>query len=80
MSKEVEDIVGNTYHKWKVVSKTDKRTKCGRILYLCVCECKTIGYVPSYALRKGKSKSCGCLQKGNNNMTKKERIWGNDKV
>ena len=37
--------------------------KGSKTYYMCLCDCGTVGKIESYALRKGMTKSCGCLQK-----------------
>lgn len=56
------DLSGQKFGKWLVLEKTEHRTKDRNILYLCQCECGTIREVSSSALRRGKSKSCGCYR------------------
>lgn len=55
------DISGEKFARWTVLefSHTHSRTAFWR----CQCECGTVSTVKGSALRKGQSKSCGCLQK-----------------
>jgi len=61
-TREVQ--VGNRYGLWTVIAALPSR-KSGtqlRRVWLCRCECGTERSVPDFGLRKGHSKSCGCLQ------------------
>lgn len=53
------DITGQTFGKWKVLYKTDKRSSNGGIYWHCKCECGNEKDVLSTSLRSGKSLSCG---------------------
>jgi hypothetical protein len=53
------DIKGQKFGRLTVVERTG--TNAGKQpIWLCRCECGGHAYVPSNALRGGKSKSCGC--------------------
>lgn len=54
--------VGQQFGRWKVLSFSG-RSKHGSRLYLCRCDCGEKRIIPSKNLRKGTSKSCGCLRK-----------------
>ena len=76
MGRIAEDLTGKTFGSWTVIKKAERISK-GDALWHCECVCKTRNIVRAHGLRKGLSKSCGCMRsKVNNNMTKKERIWG----
>jgi hypothetical protein len=55
------DLTGKQFGKWQVIRIADRR-KDKDIRWLCRCSCEeeTVKAVPGYALRSGKSKSCGC--------------------
>lgn len=66
------DITGKKFHKWTVISKSDKRSANGNICWLCECECGVQRLVDSAALRNGTSMSCGNhknTSKGNAKIT-----------
>ena len=44
-----------------VIEKTDRRISNGCIVWRCKCDCGNICEVSSLNLRKGNTKSCGCL-------------------
>lgn len=59
----MENIIGKKYNRLLVISKSGK-TKKGEYKYKCLCDCgNTVETPTSYNLRKGITKSCGCLQK-----------------
>lgn len=60
------------------------RDKHGNLKWRCVCDCGSISIVYGHALRKGNSRSCGCLQieiasktKHGKSFTRTYRIWSN---
>jgi hypothetical protein len=63
MSKAI-DLTGQTFGRWTVIERV-KNNNCRKAMWLCECGCEqhTRKEVLGYTLRKGKSKSCGCLQK-----------------
>ena len=56
------DLTGQQFGKWTVIEEIPER-KNGKIYWRCKCECGNEKNVYGYWLRKGISKSCGCLQK-----------------
>jgi hypothetical protein len=56
------DIVGRRYGRLIVRSQNGKQRE-GRQLYLCECDCGTFRTVQRESLRKGQTKSCGCLRR-----------------
>lgn len=56
-----EDITGKIFNNWKVLKRVaDGKRK--ETQYLCECKCGTKRIVKAYALKNGRSKSCGCLR------------------
>jgi hypothetical protein len=70
------DLTGQKIGRWTVMYATDKRTKNRQILYHCKCECGNEKDVNADALRRGESKSCGCLQ----SELIKEKLAGKNKI
>lgn len=56
------ELVGQRFGRWTVIAFAG-RTKDRQLLWLCRCDCGNEGVVRTYALKKGRSKSCGCLNK-----------------
>lgn len=57
----IVDLTGQKFGKWTVLCMTDKRYMHSPVWH-CICECKTERDVPGYELKRGHSKSCGCLK------------------
>lgn len=55
------DETGNKHGRWTVLHRDEAYPSVGR--WVCQCECGTIKTVHGTELRRGRSKSCGCLQK-----------------
>lgn len=53
-------MIGKKFGKWTVLSFDSLRNM--RYMWRCQCECGTIKSVPNQILKKGESKSCGCLK------------------
>jgi len=54
-------MIGEKFGLWTVLSKAASRS--GAAVFNCRCDCGTERPVLSDSLEKGKSRSCGCLQK-----------------
>jgi hypothetical protein len=67
------DLVGQKLGRLTVVSRSDS-TADGRSLFLCACECGRQVVAIGKDLRRGHTKSCGCLSKETTSKTK--RIHG----
>ena len=61
MGKKINEI-GNVYGRLTVIEEAGKN-KENRTLWLCQCECGNKKIIPGTNLRKGTTKSCGCLSK-----------------
>lgn len=60
----VINLVGQKFNRWTVIRRV-KSAKSNYILWECICECGEKRALPGYTLRKGRSKSCGCLAREN---------------
>ena len=58
------DITGEQYGRLTVIEKSWKQDSDGNFLWKCSCSCDVdrITHATTTALRRGKKKSCGCLQ------------------
>lgn len=57
---ELIDLTGQRFGRWEVLKKAPPGRK-GSAYWVCKCDCGTIRDVCGQQLRKGNSKSCGCL-------------------
>lgn len=59
-----KNITGQKFGRLTAIRK-EGRTKSRIVTWLCQCDCGRLKVVPGDSLRRGSSKSCGCLQKEN---------------
>ena len=57
------DLIGQKFGRWDVITRVFNPAKRKNSKWLCRCSCGKEKIVSGYSLRKGQSKSCGCLQK-----------------
>lgn len=57
---KVLDLTGEKYGSLTALSKTEKRSKRGTLIWLCKCDCGREKEVDGSALKRGEIKSCGC--------------------
>lgn len=79
------DLTGQTYGRWHVIERAKNKGNATMWKCKCICEKGTIRDVAGYTLRKGFSKSCGCLHNellverctkhGYAKQVKKERLY-----
>lgn len=58
------DLEGKKFHELLVLKRTEDRYyKCGQkhVTWECLCSCGNIVKITSHSLRRGLTKSCGCL-------------------
>lgn len=58
---KMKDIIGNKFGKLKVIKVSGNRGNRGQIRYVCLCDCGNNHEVSGESIRKGHTKSCGCL-------------------
>lgn len=68
MVKVKEDLTGKKFGRWIVIKQVEDHIEPNGAyvdMWLCICDCemKTTREVSGSSLRKGKSLSCGCLQR-----------------
>ena len=64
--RRVIDLTGKSFGRWVVIDRGQRRQQFNgtfRTTWVCKCLCGNIKEVPSFDLRNGFSKSCGCYQK-----------------
>lgn len=57
------NLIGDRFNRLLVVGITNKRDKCGRIFWKCLCDCGNKVNVVSSQLKNSHSQSCGCLNR-----------------
>lgn len=62
MGRPAINLIGQTFGRLTVISRAEN-AKDGHACWLCKCECGKFTTVSSNVLKKGHSKSCGCLNK-----------------
>lgn len=60
------DLVGKRFARWLVVSESSRKSH-----FECVCECGSRKLVRRSNLAEGRSKSCGCLMREVNKLTRR---------
>ena len=63
MPKKKIDLTGLNVGKWTVLHKSKRTVDNGKALWWCQCECGTKKEVYQYYLKRGTSRSCGCMFK-----------------
>lgn len=58
-----KEMMGKRFGRLTVIRKSKNKTKEGRLLWTCQCDCGNIRDFNGKLLRLGKTKSCGCLAK-----------------
>lgn len=62
---ERTDLTGQKFGRWTVLYRAEDKRR-GYPRWKCRCDCGEERVVDCRSLRKGKSRSCGCLRYGNN--------------
>ena len=65
------NMIGKCYHRLTVLGKAPISNR--RIMILCRCECGTEKTIEASHVQKGKTKSCGCLQRDITRTTYRKR-------
>lgn len=55
------DLTGQRFNRWTVIRRSEN-TPQGQARWLCRCDCGTQRTLKSIVIRRGASRSCGCLQ------------------
>lgn len=63
MAKRYEDLTGQKFGRLIVLEATDQKTKDGRRIWKCLCECGNIKFTSCQNLKRGHCTSCGCKNK-----------------
>ncbi len=57
------DLIGKRYNRLTVIARATLNAANGDARWICECDCGQQCVVDSYRLRKGRTKSCGCLRR-----------------
>ena len=57
------DLTGKKFGRLAVTGKTNKRSKCGFVIWKCICICGKKCLVAGSDLKTKHTQSCGCLQR-----------------
>lgn len=60
----IKDLINQKFGQLTVIEDTNKRSKDGCCIWLCICSCGDSIEVSTKSLRNGHTKSCGCLNMG----------------
>ena len=64
MPRPIRDLTGQRFGMLTAVQPTEKR-QGGAVIWECQCDCGKTAFVLANHLRDGRTRSCGCLKKGN---------------
>ena len=62
MSRKIRDITGMRFGRLVAIEPTNRRC-CGRVYWLCRCDCGNVCETLSGNLLGGNTRSCGCIQR-----------------
>ena len=71
-----QELSGNKYNRWTVIERVSDSHKNGTF-YLCQCACGNRKIINAMDLKRGKSRSCGCLR---NERTRERLPKQNERV
>ena len=57
------DLTGQRFGRWTIIERSYPNGKSNQVMWLCKCDCGTEKIVIGDTLKRGVTKSCGCLQK-----------------
>ena len=57
----MKDITGQKFGRLTAIEPTQKRSSNGFVFWLCKCDCGKEAIVRNDRLRRGNTRSCGCL-------------------
>ena len=93
MSRKKVDLTGQRFGKLVVLGDSGERGSGGSVMWDCICDCGKTTYASSDNLRRGMTKSCGCLRveymktkkgsdhpKYNPNLTDEERLKNRNRM
>ena len=58
-----EDLTGQKFGRLTALEPTEEKTKDGRRIWKCICDCGNIKFTSCQNLKRGHCTSCGCRNK-----------------
>lgn len=74
---EAKNLAGQRFGRLLVLEDSGERTRCKRVIWLCLCGCGNIVKVRADCLRIEHTKSCGCLRREMTSELGKKHHKGN---
>lgn len=68
ISRQTLDLTNQRFGKLVALDPTVDRTKDGRVIWHCICDCGNDYYASSHDLKENKVQSCGCLKSKGENL------------
>lgn len=72
MPRQRLNLIGQKFNRWIVIAAAGIEKNGHHSLWLCRCECGNIKDIPCNDLKRGKTKSCGCLRDERSSQRMKE--------
>lgn len=69
----LKDLMWQRFDRLIVTALAKDKTSSGGYQWVCKCDCGVVKTIPSTALVKGDTKSCGCLRTENYTKKRKRR-------
>ena len=63
MPNPVKQLTGKRFGRWVVIGQHKKLAPGGQAKWICICDCGAKKVIAGYELRRGGTKSCGCLRR-----------------
>ena len=62
VNRQTLDLTNKKFGKLTALKPTKNRTKDGRIIWECLCDCGQVYYANTHDLQQGRVNSCGCMR------------------
>lgn len=72
-----EDLTGRRFHRWVVNEFAGVKGGNG-LVWKCTCDCGAVGIISGANLKRGGSRSCGCLAREEAAERTRNRIWSEE--
>ena len=71
---KIEDLTGRKFDRLTVLEFAGQ-DKFKQRMWLCKCECGNTTVVPTYKLKSGRTRSCGCLKLNQRELMRRNISW-----